>query len=90
MVGFYFLHRKTDLVSYAGWTTFAYTADYSAAIAYPYDINDPAEWGVLNTNWRDYATLWCQARDCSVVDCSPPMGCFPGTPPGFNDKEVQW
>ena len=62
-----------------GYETFAYTPEYTAQIAYPYDINAPINW-VINWNWLDNYGLWCMARDCTspLQDCSY-LGCFPGT-----------
>jgi hypothetical protein len=63
----------------AGYMTWAYTAAFTAQIAYPYNINNPMQWS-LNWNWLNYYDRWCTARDCSspLQDCSF-YGCFPGT-----------
>jgi hypothetical protein len=62
-----------------GWTTFLYTAAFTAGAELPYDAANPTS-GAFNSNWRDYALQVCTKRDCGVQDCSPPTGCFAGTP----------
>ena len=78
-----------------GQRTFVFTEYFTASIEVPYSTNpvtgatNPTEWGVTNTNWRDWSTQWCKARDCSVVDCGPPMGCYMGNPAlNFQDAYV--
>lgn len=62
-----------------GYMTFAYSAAYTAEIAYPYDTANPTNW-VMNWNFKTNYQNWCTARDCSspLQDCSF-YGCFPGT-----------
>jgi hypothetical protein len=72
-----------------GHSTFLYNTAFSKGVAVPYDASNPALWGVFNTNWRDYGSKVCAARDCSILDCSPPKGCFPGSPSlSLADKHV--
>ena len=69
----------------SGWTTFIFTEEFSTYATVPYTVNpitgqtNPTVWGGSNNNWRLYSSQWCMAKDCTVVDCSPPKGCFPGT-----------
>ena len=66
------------------------TEAFSAGVAYDYDPANPTAWGVLSDNARRFGLQWCTARDCGVVDCSPPMGCFAGTVANnFADKFVK-
>ncbi len=60
-----------------GRETFVITHELTQRAVQPYGPN-PSRWGHENTN--EFASAWCQARNCSSTDCSPPMGCFPGTP----------
>ncbi len=74
--------------------TFLFTQAFTKLKSIPYtwdsreNLTDPVVWGVTNNNWRDYGPRWCLARNCSFDDCSPPYGCFPGTPPHFQDAHV--
>jgi hypothetical protein len=75
-----------------GKQTFIYTKEFTkkygkAINEYDGKIN-PTEWNTENLNWRDWSHLWCKAKNCSEVDCSPPKGCFPGTKElNFKDKQ---
>lgn len=60
-----------------GHSTFLYNDEFSKGVAVPYDASNPAVWGKTNSNWRDYGSKVCS---CTVLDCSPPKVCFPGTP----------
>lgn len=75
-----------------GWKTFSVNEVYSISIRYPYQVvdgvPDPTAW-VLNWNWKHHGLNQCTARDCEVVDCSAPVGCFPGTPSlNFADRQI--
>lgn len=75
-----------------GWMTFILTESFTRTkeVSYYFDqrynLTDPTRWEV-NDNWNDYRQQ-CNVRDCTVQDCSPPYGCFAGTPPDFSDKHV--
>lgn len=70
-----------------GRESFIVTADLTKALTSPYGTN-PARWGQENNN--RYVSEWCKARNCSEVDCSPPVGCFPGTPSlDYRDRHVE-
>lgn len=56
-------------------------------VPYPHkgEIMQTTVWGEEDDN--QFVSEWCRARNCSEVDCSPPMGCFPGTPElDFKDR----
>lgn len=80
-----------------GFVTFLYTDRFSAKTSIPYAYDDaqghtvPYTWNSEpNFNWRDFGSKWCAARDCTVLDCSVPYGCPPGTPEnGFRDKWIR-
>lgn len=48
---------------------------------FPYNAANPIQWGKRNPT--EFANVQCNARNCSVVDCSPPVTCFAGTPALF-------
>ena len=60
--------------------TFLYSANFSADASAPYNYANPTQWGIRNTNWRDFGGLWCLEKNCTGGACGPPVGCFPGTP----------
>ncbi len=77
------------------WTTFFVTSAFTqSTVPYPVDpvTGEAVPWvwnREVNTNFRDFSGV-CEARDCTVTDCSPPMGCYPGTPEnGFQDRLIQ-
>lgn len=77
-----------------GWRSFSITEEFSERLRWPYTYSgqiggpDPTVWAI-NFNWRDYGQNWCTARDCTQVDCTAPLQCFPGTPElDFADKLV--
>lgn len=78
-----------------GWTTAIYTESNTLSkqvsyyFDYRYNLTDPTLWDFSNNNWRDYMGEYCMARDCTIQDCSPPLGCFTGTPPDFKDSHIR-
>ncbi|MHA1681163.1 MAG: hypothetical protein ACTSUE_09150 [Promethearchaeota archaeon] len=79
----------------SGYKTFIFTEEFTRAksvttlLDLSTDSTNPTQFCYPNTNWRDYSTHWCKARDCSVQDCSPPKGCLPGSPSlNFEDRGV--
>lgn len=78
-----------------GWTTALYTESNTKSkqvsyfFDYRYNLTNPTLWDLDNNNWRDYYGEYCKARDCTIQDCSPPMGCFTGTPANdFKDAHI--
>lgn len=68
---------------FAGWKTFLVNQELSTSIEYPYPvINGIPDSTIWETNWNSvfFGLNQCNTRDCDVVDCTAPIGCFPGTP----------
>jgi hypothetical protein len=75
-----------------GKETFVLTEALTDIIRIPYKHSgkhtNPVAWGFPNNN--RYVGEWCRARNCSETDCSPPYGCFPGSPElSFQDREIE-
>ncbi len=69
-----------------GKRTFLITEELSQLLSVPYARN-PTLWGKENNNRA--VSAWCRGRNCTEADCSPPRGCFPGTPARyFLDKWI--
>ena len=62
-----------------GYQTFVITDHFTSFVDWPYDKTNPAAWGNPSTNGVDYGGSWCTQRNCTALDCSPPLGCFQGT-----------
>lgn len=80
-----------------GWRTFLFTDVFTQTKSVPYTVVDeetgdtnPTIWGGRpNDNWRKWSPFWCKARDCDIVDCSKPTGCFTGSKErNFQDRRI--
>ena len=72
-----------------GEETWVINQELTDKVVVPYrhvkNIMQTTVWGEEDDN--RFVSLWCRARNCSEVDCSPPHGCFPGTPSlNFKDR----
>ena len=73
-----------------GFKTFFINPTLTTLMETPYDANNPTDWYTPTpTVWRYYDTSVCAQRDCTQLDCSPPVGCRPGTlANAFADADV--
>lgn len=68
---------------FPGWKTFMANEEFSQSIRYPYFvINGVPDSTIWEINWNSvhFGLNQCNTRDCDAIDCSVPVGCFPGTP----------